>query len=180
MNWATFLFRDLVQERLDGGNPFGNIGAVYSGSRDDAALNAARAALPRPTRRRWRKLAADSDPTGRVNVPTLEPACHRRSDGLRRTRIGLPRRCASAPARPDLLVQTFSRESEHSYLSDAEYPTLFAALLDWIDHGRKPTPADIAARCKDFEAALRPGLPLRSGLRAAAAVGARAAARQRP
>src|SRR5690606_3559227 len=38
--WGTFHFRDLVQRRLDGGNPFDNTGTVYRGSRDDEALNA--------------------------------------------------------------------------------------------------------------------------------------------
>jgi hypothetical protein len=49
-------------------------------------------------------------------------------------------------------VQTFSEESEHSYLSDPEYPALFAALLDWIDKGEKPTPSTVAQRCAGFEA----------------------------
>jgi hypothetical protein len=31
LNWATWLFRDLVQLRLDGRNPFGNVGAPLPG-----------------------------------------------------------------------------------------------------------------------------------------------------
>ncbi|MBF0665172.1 MAG: hypothetical protein IR159_06460, partial [Brevundimonas sp.] len=38
--WATFLFQDLVHERLGGGNPFDNSAVVYRGSTDDEALNA--------------------------------------------------------------------------------------------------------------------------------------------
>jgi hypothetical protein len=45
LNWATWLFRDLTQLRLDGRNPFGNVGAMYQGSADDAALNARGGAL---------------------------------------------------------------------------------------------------------------------------------------
>ena len=150
MNWATFLFRDVVQERLDGGNPFGNIGVKYSGSRDDVALNAGVLRYPAEPAA-VRKLAADSDPTGRVNIPTL--GLHAIDDPTAFVELESVYRDVRVRAgTADLLVQTFSRESEHSYLSDAEYPTLFAALLDWIDNGRKPTAEGIAARCKDFEA----------------------------
>ncbi|MDM0107816.1 hypothetical protein QTH97_22915 [Variovorax sp. J22R24] len=150
MNWATFLFRDVVQERLDGGNPFGNIGVMYSGSRDDVALNSG-VQRYRADPAAVRKLAADSDPTGRVNVPTL--GLHAIDDPTAFVELeSVYRNVRERAGTADLLVQTFSSESEHSYLSDAEYPTLFAALLDWIDNGRKPTPEDIAARCKDIEA----------------------------
>ena len=53
----------------------------------------------------------------------------------------------------NLLVQTFSDESEHSYLAEAQYPALFTALLDWVDRGAKPTPQSILALCKGYEAA---------------------------
>ena len=39
LNWGTWHFQDIVFKRLDGHNPFGNIGAQYTGSDDDAALN---------------------------------------------------------------------------------------------------------------------------------------------
>ena len=150
MQWATFLFQDLAHERLGGRNPFGNAGVVYNGSRDDAALNAgvARyAADPAAVA----QLAADSDPTGRVDIPTLglhaidDPTAFVELESAYRE---IRERAGSA----GLLVQTFSRESEHSYLSDPEYPALFAALMDWVDNGRKPTPAGIAASCAGFEA----------------------------
>lgn len=150
MNWATFLFRDLVQERLDGKNPFGNIGVVYAGSSDDAALNAG-VMRYRADPAAVAKLAADSDPTGQVNVPTL--GLHAINDPTAFVELESSyRQIRERAGTADLLVQTFSRESEHSYLSDAEYPTLLAALLDWIDNGHKPTPAEIAMRCKDYEA----------------------------
>jgi len=44
-------------------------------------------------------------------------------------------------------VQVFSSEREHSYLSDTEYAAMFAALIDWIDNGRKPGTAELAHRC---------------------------------
>ena len=38
--FATWLFRDITQQRLGNRNPFTNIGVVYCGSTDDNALNA--------------------------------------------------------------------------------------------------------------------------------------------
>ena len=58
------------------------------------------------------------------------------------------RRIRDAAGTGGHLVQSFSAEREHSYLSDSEYPALFAALLDWIDKGEKPTPEGLAQRCE--------------------------------
>ena len=41
LNWATFHFADIAHQRTGERPVFGNIGAHYSGSTDDAALNAA-------------------------------------------------------------------------------------------------------------------------------------------
>ena len=65
MTWATFLFQDMVQRRLGGHNPFDNSTTVYSGSADDAALNAGVArfmADPEGVAR----LADDADLTGEI------------------------------------------------------------------------------------------------------------------
>ena len=171
MSWSTFLFRDLVQERLDGGNPFGNIGAVYGGPGDDARLNA--------TVLRYRadpaavaRLAADSDPSGRVDVPTL--SLHAIDDPTAFVELESAYRAVRERA-----GTAGSRESEHSYLGDAEYPPLFAALLDWIDHGTKPTPADIEARCKTFEPDFGQGCRIDPAY-APQPLSARVPARQRP
>ena len=40
LSWATFHFRDIAQHRTAGKNVFGNVGAIYRGSNDDATLNA--------------------------------------------------------------------------------------------------------------------------------------------
>jgi alpha-beta hydrolase superfamily lysophospholipase len=177
MNWSTFLFRDLVQERLDGGNPFGNIGAVYSGSRDDTRLNTA-VLRYRADPAAVARLAADSDPSGRVDVPTL--SLHAIDDPTAFVELESAYRAVRERAgTAGLLVQTFSRESEHSYLGDAEYPPLFAALLDWIDHGTKPTPADIEARCKTFEPDFGQGCRIDPAY-APRPLSARVPARQRP
>ena len=177
MNWSTFLFRDLVHERLDGGNPFGNIGVRYSGSRDDAVLNA-EVLRYRADPAAVARLAADSDPTGRVDVPTL--SLHAIDDPTAFVELETVYRGARERAgTADLLVQTFSRESEHSYLGDAQYPALFAALLDWIDHGRKPAPTEVAARCKTFEPDFGQGCRIDPAY-APQPLSARVPARQRP
>jgi hypothetical protein len=49
------------------------------------------------------------------------------------------------------LVQTFTKETEHSALSDSEYANSIAALDTWVRHGRKPTARSIAASCAAFD-----------------------------
>jgi hypothetical protein len=148
LTWATWLFQDLVQKRLNGRNPFGNIGVVYSGSADDAALNAGVARYAADPQAKG-ALAADSQPTGRTALPTV--GLHAIDDPTAFVELeNSYRRIRHAAGTGDLLVQSFSNEHEHSYLSDSEYPALFAALLDWIDKGEKPTPESLAQRCKSL------------------------------
>jgi hypothetical protein len=144
--WATWLFQDLVQKRLGGRNPFGNIGVVYSGSADDAALNAGVLRYAADPQAKG-ALAADSQPTGRTALPTV--GLHAIDDPTAFVELeNSYRRIRDAAGTGGNLVQSFSSEREHSYLSDSEYPALFAALLDWIDKGEKPTPEGLAQRCK--------------------------------
>jgi len=145
LNWATWLFQDLVQKRLGGRNPFGNIGVVYQGSADDAALNAGVLRYAADPQAKG-ALAADSQPTGRTALPTL--ALHAIDDPTAFVELeNAYRRIRDAAGTGSQLVQSFSAEREHSYLSDSEYPALFTALLDWIDKGEKPTPQSLAQRC---------------------------------
>ncbi|MCW5652147.1 hypothetical protein [Hydrogenophaga sp.] len=150
LNWATWLFRDLTQLRLGGRNPFDNTRAVYKGSADDAALNAGvlrYAADPAAVA----ELAQDSAPQGRVNMPIItlhavhDPTAFVELESAYRDEL-------ERAGNGHWLVQNFSDESEHSYLADAQYPALFTALLDWIDHRQKPTPQKVAALCKGYEA----------------------------
>jgi len=146
LTWATWLFQDLVQKRLGGRNPFGNIGAIYSGSADDAALNAGVLRYAADPQAKG-ALAADSQPTGRTSLPTV--GLHAIDDPTAFVELeNAYRRIRDAAGTGSLLVQSFSSEREHSYLSDSEYLALFAALLDWIDKGEKPTPESLAQRCR--------------------------------
>ncbi len=151
LNWATWLFRDLTQLRLGNRTPFGNVGVQYRGSADDAALNAGvlrYSADPSAAA----ELSKDSDPLGRVTMPVL--TMHAIHDPTAFVELESAYRIAMDRAgNAAQLVQTFSDESEHSYLSEPQYPALFTALLDWVNKGEKPTPEKVLSLCKGYEAA---------------------------
>lgn len=155
LGWATWLFEDLTQKRLGGRNPFGNARVVYSGSNDDAALNAGVLrydADPQAVA----ALADDSRPTGQLRLPVL--TLHAIHDPTAFVELESAYRDIVARAgASNWLVQTFSDEAEHSYLSDAEYPALMTALLDWIDRGDKPTPQKVVRLCMQYEAGFGTG-----------------------
>jgi len=150
LNWSTFTLRDLVIKN-GGVSPFGNDAVRYVGAPDDAALNAGVLrfkADPQAVQR----FAADADHRGRFAVPVLTghgigdaTVFVEGNDTLRERMVA-----AGNGAR---LVQTFVDSSEHSYWGDAYYPPLFEALLNWVETGRKPTPAGIAERCRQLRAA---------------------------
>lgn len=146
LNWATFHFQDIASKRTQGRNVFGNIGAVYRGSADDQALNAGvlrYAADPAAVA----QFAADADPSGKIPVPVL--MVHGLDDPI--AFVELESVFADTMARAGnagQLVQTFSADSNHSYLSDATYVGLMDALQAWVSQGRKPTPASVAQACQ--------------------------------
>ena len=150
LNWATWLFEDLVQARLGDRNPFGNEGVFYPGQANGQALDAQvlrYAADPQAQG----ALAADSRTTGRTRLPTL--TLHAIDDPTAFVELeGLYRAQREAAGTADQLVQVFSSEHEHSYLSDTEYVALFDQLLAWIDNGAKPTPQTVAQRCDALKA----------------------------
>ena len=153
-NRATFHFQDIALYR-GVGNVFGNIGAVYRGSPDDRALNAEvsrYAADPAAVAR----FQADAGLSGRIAVPVL--TVHGVDDGV--AFVELQHEFQSIMARggsADRLVQTFTADADHSYLTDPVYPALLEALLRWVEEGRKPTPASIAQRCQELTSSFGPG-----------------------
>ncbi|MET7640073.1 hypothetical protein [Streptomyces sp. NPDC005438] len=149
LNFATFTFRDLVHERLGGRNPFGNRGVRYSGSHDDRALNAGVERFsPDPTA--VRDLSYDSDLTGRIPVPVLtlhaidDPTAFVEHESAYRETV-------RGAHRSRLLAQSFTTETEHSALSDAEYANSLAALESWTRTGHRPTPRSLARSCPAFD-----------------------------
>ena len=148
LNWGTFTLADVA--RRHGGSPFSNIGVRYTGSPDDARLNAEldRAGLrfaADPAARA--KFVADVDHNGRLSVPVVS------THGINDSTVFVEghdtmRARMRAAGHGDKLVQTFVDSREHSYLGDASYPPLFEALLAWVESGRKPTPRGIADSCR--------------------------------
>lgn len=150
LRFATFTFRDIVTNRLDGRNPFGNRGVHYTGSHDDKALNAGVERFSAdPTARR--DLSWDSDLTGKVSLPVLtlhaidDPTAFVEHEAAYRATL-------RGAGREGNLVQTFTREHEHSSLSDSEYANSMAALDTWVRTGHRPSPRSIAASCGAFDA----------------------------
>ncbi|PRY40672.1 alpha/beta hydrolase family protein [Umezawaea tangerina] len=149
LQYATFLFQDVVSNRLGGRNPFGNRDVRYDGSHDDAALNAGVERFsPDPTARR--DLSYDSDLTGQVSVPVLtlhaidDPQVFVENESAYRATL-------QGAGGERNLVQTFTTESEHSELSDSEYAASISALDAWVRTGRKPTPRSVAGSCGAFD-----------------------------
>jgi hypothetical protein len=151
MAWASFLFRDLVQKRLDGLNPFDNSQTVYHGSDDDKALNAGVTRF-KADPRAVAKLAYDADLSGLIVLPTL--TIHAINDPT--ASFNMEAQYAEVVAhagRSDLLVQTATDERVHEHLSDAEYIALLNTLENWITTNRQPDQARIAADCQTLRIA---------------------------
>jgi len=156
MAWATFLFQDMVQLRLEGRNPFDNSMTVYSGSADDAALNAG---VERFTAdpKGVALLAHDADLTGKIQRPTL--TLHARHDPTVSVSVeAVYAATVAAAGRSSLLVQVVTEEADHSRLSDASYMTALDALEGWIDRGFAPGASTLQARCQTLWAKLGPCL----------------------
>lgn len=149
LRWGTFTLRDVISRT--GTSPFGNDGVRYSGSKNDAALNAGVKryhADPAAAAR----FTADVDYVGRFGMPVL--AAH----GINDSTVFVEgsdtlHRRMEANGNGARLVQTFVDSDQHSYWGDAMYPPLFEALLNWVENGVKPDPASIAARCQAMRAA---------------------------
>jgi len=93
-----------------------------------------------------------ADPGGRIAVPVV--TLHAIDDPV--AFVELESTFAETMARAGSsgrLVQAFTDDHEHSYLSDAQYVAAVQALLAWVEHGDKPTPAALAERCAQLEAA---------------------------
>lgn len=143
--WATNLFQDMVWRRLDGRNPFSNVGTTYQGSDDDLALNQGVerfSADPLAVA----ALAYDSDLTGQIVLPTL--TLHARYDPTvfvwHETAYALT---VQAAGRSDLLGQVFTTEALHSRLSAPQYVGLLTSLTGWLETGERPDASDVLTAC---------------------------------
>ena len=146
LNWATWHFQDIAQKRTGGASPFGNVGAVYAGSSDDAALNAG-VLRYKADAKAVATLSADADLGGRIPVPVLTVHAIHDPTAMVELQESFGRTMAAA-GRGDALVQTFTGDRDHSYLSDPTYAALMEALTTWATQGKKPTPESVAAGCE--------------------------------
>ncbi|MFT4913726.1 MAG: hypothetical protein ACI9YM_002327 [Brevundimonas sp.] len=150
MTWATFLFQDMVQQRLGGLNPFDNASTVYHGSGDDEALNAGVerfSADPDAVAR----LAYDADLSGLIVLPTL--TMHALHDPTVSYGVeAVYAATVAAAGRSHLLVQVATDEDQHSQLEEAGYLTALLALDHWISSGTAPDPAAFGPSCRMLSA----------------------------
>ena len=154
MNWATWHFQDIVFRRLAGRNPFGNEGVRYRGSPDDDALNA-KVARYRADPEARSAFGADTDLQGRIPVPVL--TIHGINDPVAFVELeSFFRDTMTSGGSSDRLVQTFTNDRDHSYLSDAQNVTVMRSLTDWLERGEKPSAKSIAARCQPLDARFDP------------------------
>lgn len=161
--WATFHFQDIALKRARGRSVFSNLGARYRGSPDDDALNALAARYAADPHARARFIA-DTEPDGRIPVPVL--TVHGIGDPIVFVEVeDTFRRIMEQAGTAGQLVQTFTADETHSYLSHPVYPALLAALQEWVLEGTKPTPAQIAQRCEAVQASFGPGCRFRPDYR---------------
>jgi hypothetical protein len=145
MQSATFLFREIAERITHGASAFSNVDVHYSGSGDDAALNAdvARfAADPAAVA----ALKADGEPTGSLPVPVV--SIHSINDPQVVVEVQSAfREAVDRAGSGDRLVQAFTDENEHTGQSAPELAAALDALMQWIEKGVKPTPQTIVAGC---------------------------------
>ena len=135
----------LVQraQQQAGGNPFGNAGYVYLGTRDDAALNAG-VARYRVDPAAAAFLMRYYTPSGRLLRPMLE--LHDLADPL------VPADSVEAYAErvqraghAQEFVQQYVPAAGHCVFTSAQVGTAFDELTRWIDSGTRPAPGLLPA-----------------------------------
>lgn len=148
--WSTTVFADIAWSMMEGRSAFGNAGVRYQGTTDDAAFNAR---VPRitPDPDAAAKLAADGDPTGAIAIPVL--TLH----GIADSTVFVEHQAAyrttlEGAGTAHLLLQVFVDDGEHNKLSAAIYPAALAALADWTETRRRPTPGEVRGRCEALRA----------------------------
>ena len=137
-------FTNDVLDRTHGHVPFDNMDTIYSGSADDAALNAGVdrfQATPDAANYFERYFT----PSGDLQIPTL--TLHTRLDPVvpfwHEAAYAATAETAGAGA---FLVQQAISRYGHCAVTPAETATAFAALVQWADGGAKPVGGDATIR----------------------------------
>ncbi len=154
LSWATNHFQDIVFNRLNGRNPFGNDTVKYVGSSDDEALNK-KVLRYKADPSAVADFGKDTDPTGKITLPMI--TLRGINDPIAFVELASTWEETVAKAGyAKNLVQLYTDDKEHSYLSDAQYVSAMNALLKWVESQKKPTPMDIAKQCTTLEAKWNP------------------------
>ncbi len=147
--WATHHFQDIVFNRLNGRNPFGNENVQYQGSSDDEALN-------KSVLRYKADLSAvadfgkDTNPTGNIALPIL--TMRGIKDPIAFVELADTwEKSVEKAGHSANMVQLYTDDQEHNYLSDAQYIAMMNALLAWIDEGKKPTADEVSKICRKLD-----------------------------
>lgn len=157
-NWETWHLHDIVTTRTNGRNPFSTAGVQYTGG---AALNEAVARCT-VNADAVAIMAADADSMGQIPVPVM--TLHAIDDPTAFVeREKTFRRTIERAGRGAGLVQLFTQDREHSYLTDAQCVSAMHALQRWVEQGARPTPQGVASVCAQLAAAHDPanGVALR-------------------
>lgn len=166
LNWGTWHFQDVVTKRTGGRNPFGNVGVHYPGTLEDGTPLDAKVARYAADPQAVAAFGADTDPQGRIPVPVL--TMHAIDDPTAFVELESTFRDTMTRAgTADHLVQVFTADHEHSYLSDPQYLAAAEALIGWARGAAKPTPEQVALRCAALEASAGPGCRIRPDYRPA-------------
>lgn len=150
LTWATNHFQDIVWNRLDGRNPFGNENVKYVGSSNDDALNK-KVLRYKADPKAVADFAKDADPTGNIALPMVsinavnDPTVFVEIADFWKQKVEKAGKGAN-------LVQTFANDNQHSYISDVHYVSIMNGLLEWINTKKKPTAHSIAKQCQSLDA----------------------------
>ncbi len=148
LEWATFHFRDLVHNRLDGGNPFDNSRTIYRGSDDESTLNNGIerfAADPQALM----TLAYDSDLTGLILLPTVaihwasDPIVSADADKFYEAKVGVN-------GGTERFLRLVSGEGTHSKLPDVDLMATLDALVGWVETSEKASRESVRSSCNEL------------------------------
>lgn len=155
LSFATFNFQHLSHIDFRGRSVLSNAGVKYRTTEDDPTLNS-RVQRYGADPSALREFARDSDPQGTIDLPTLsvhaisDPQVFVEQQSAYRDRV-------EASGRSHRLLQVYTRHAVHSYLSDETYVAALAAMEQWLDSGRRPTPTVVADICSALPAPWRKG-----------------------
>lgn len=154
LTWATNHFQDIVWNRLNGKNPFSNDTVQYMGSSNDIELNK-KVLRYKADAEAFAAFAKDTDPTGNIIQPIITMRAI--DDPIAFVELANTwEQTVTKAGHAKNMVQLYTKDKEHSYLSDAQYIAAMNALLAWVDASKKPTPSQVEKQCKALNAKWKP------------------------